>query len=140
MTYSVYYKAPTYSKVYTAPVYSKVLVPKKPTVAPKAKASTTVQVSVSGNSTKKEAPKKDPNGTKCDNGSSCMSFCCSKNIPVMPSEGNEDLYGLRTQYYNSDSKTYSPPGGKVYSYADKSTGGYSTTYGCYGGAYYDIRS
>ena len=55
----------------------------------------------------------------------------------MPMEGVKDLYTLRPQFYNADTRSYSPPGGKVYSYTDKS-GGYDTEYGCYGGAYYNV--
>lgn len=93
------------------------------------------------NSTKpKEAKKADPDGTICKKGADCKSYCCTKNLAVLPKEGVMDLYGLRPQYYNAQSKTYSPPGGKVYSYTDKVMGNYDTTYGCYGGSYYDFYS
>jgi hypothetical protein len=67
-------------------------------------------------------------------------MCCAKNIEVLPGEGFEDLYNLRPSYYNVDTKTYSPPGGKVYSYTEKNSGAYDTSYGCYGGSYYDVNS
>lgn len=56
---------------------------------------------------------------------------------VMPREGIEDLYNLRPQFYTADKNEYKPPGGVAYSYTDKS-GGYDTTYGCYGGSYYNV--
>jgi hypothetical protein len=55
----------------------------------------------------------------------------------MPGEGVKDLYGLRPQYYTASTNTYAPPGGKSYSYKEVN-GGYDTTYGCYGGFYYDV--
>jgi hypothetical protein len=56
----------------------------------------------------------------------------------MPAEGVKDLYGLRPSYYTAGTKTYSPPGGKVYTYVDKTAGNYEVAYGCYGGSYYDF--
>lgn len=56
----------------------------------------------------------------------------------MPTEGNADLYGLRPSYYNKYTNTYSPPGGKTYTYTNYITGAYDTYYGCYGGFYYNV--
>ena len=144
MNTTVYYSAPTYSTYKTAPVYSKILVPVKP-----AAKTQTSSISITfGNDykastyTAPKAPVKpdDPDGTICSSDYNCKSSCCSRNLFVMPREGVEDLYALRTQYYNSDTKTYSPPDGKVYTYTPKSAGDYSTKYGCYGGFYYDTNT
>ena len=78
-----------------------------------------------------------PNGDTCGSDWDCTSYCCAKNIMVMPREGIEDLYNLRPQFYTADKNEYKPPGGVAYSYTDKS-GGYDTTYGCYGGSYYNV--
>lgn len=111
VTYTTSYKPPSYSKIYIPPKYSKVPTPVYKTTY---KATTTYT-----NSTKKEAPKKTNDGGDCKSSSECKSWCCEKNIAVMPGEGVQDLYGLRVKYYDKNYKTYTPPGGKAYSYSDK---------------------
>jgi hypothetical protein len=133
VTYSVVYRPPSYSKIYIPPAYSKVTVAKGYTAS-----TATITITTTNSTKPKEAKKADPDGTICKMGSDCKSYCCTKNLAVLPKEGVMDLYGLRPQYYNAQSKTYSPPGGKVYSYTDKVMGNYDTTYGCYGGSYYDF--
>lgn len=85
-------------------------------------------------------PKKlTKDGDMCSYKGDCASYCCEKNIPVMPIEGQLDMYKVRPQFYterNPNTNTYSPPGGKVYSYSQLGAG-YDVDYGCYGGQYYD---
>ena len=44
---------------------------------------------------------KAKDGEKCVSSyGDCASRCCARNIPVMPMEGQEDLYKVRPQFYN----------------------------------------
>lgn len=80
--------------------------------------------------------KKIKDGDKCEMDHECESYCCEKNIIVMPQEGLFDMYGLRPQYYDTAKKVYEAPGQEKYYYTD-SSGNYNVEYGCYSYAYYD---
>ena len=139
VTYSKYYQPPVYSKIYIPPVYAKVDVSKNQA---KKKKDNKVVTGFSTAYTKPAYVAPPPktylaDGLTCTSSFDCSNYCCAKNIVVMPMESIQDLYNLRPQFYDKDTNTYSPPGGKVYTYTDKS-GGYDTEYGCYGGSYYNV--
>lgn len=89
VTYSKTYIPATFTKVYNPPVYTKVdkKVQEKKKTDNKKKTGTTTPVVAK--------VKKAADGTVCTANGDCENRCCSKNLIVMPREGQQDLYNVR---------------------------------------------